>query len=387
MLENMVTMLALLLAIFSLVSENPIYNRSAAFTSKDLSIKNNISSSASELFSKSMIKNIAGSKTMLTYYLNSTSIGDNKTRPVNNINSTPPPNSAAKIPLSATGLFHIKNDIGETVAKVSELKTVEISYYDDTYYLLIDGKLISTSSDGFTADASDSAAIILPSFTDLNWNATVNLNQFRGTIDIKYSKKSKKLWAINELSLEDYLKGVSEAKADAPGEHLKVMAIVERSYAWHHIKNGGKHEGEPFILKNSRGGNGDDQIYQGYLAEQRLPTIVSAVKATKGSVVTYHGDPVITPYSSNPSGRTLTPLEAGWGSLSWPWVTSVPDPDTAGMVKNGHGVGLSGVGSLKRAERGERHENILGYYFPGTEIGQVPSKNTMMRVAIYGVQE
>ncbi len=384
--EALVAMLALLLACLSLISENPIFNRSAAFTPIDFSINKNVTESASQLFSKGTIKKITESKTMLTYYLSAVSADDNIKLSVNNPPTTAPPNEAAKISVGATGPFQIKNETEETIAKVSGSNTVDISYYENTYFLLIDAKLISTSSDGFIVDAGSDNAIILPSYTDLNWNKTVNLNQFRGVIDIKYSKKSKKLWAVNELSLEDYLRGVSEAKADAPSEHLKVMAIVERSYAWHHIKNGGKHEGEPFILKNSRGGNGDDQIYQGYLAELRLPTIVSAAVATRGSVVTYLGDPVITPYSSNPGGRTLSPQEAGWGNLNWPWVKSVPDPDTAGMVKNGHGVGLSGVGSLKRAERGEKNENILGYYFPGTSIGQVPSDSVMMRVAIYGVE-
>ncbi len=57
------------------------------------------------------------------------------------------------------------------------------------------------------------------------------------------------------------------------------------------------------------------------------------------------------------------------------------------MIKNGHGVGLSGIGSLKRAERGDTFENILRYYFPGTSIGNVKSDTVMMRVAIYWVEE
>ncbi len=248
-LEYLVTVIALLLAIYGAVSENPIYDRSAAFTSMDASIDNKLTGPASELFSKSSIKKIAVRKTMLTYYLDLNDVGDSKAMPVNNVKTTPPPDNAAKIPISATGAIRITNETGQTIAKVNGSSEIIISYYDSTYYLSVDGKLISTSATGFTAKAEENTAIILSSYTDLNWNKTVNLNQFRGAIDVKYSKKSKRLWAINELSVENYLKGVSEAKADAPSEHLKVMAIVERSYAWHHIKNGGKHKDEPFILK------------------------------------------------------------------------------------------------------------------------------------------
>ena len=94
---------------------------------------------------------------------------------------------------------------------------------------------------------------------------------------------------------------------------------------------------------------------------------------------------VITPYSSNPGGRTRTPKEAGW-NYDWPWVQSVPDPDTVGMRRNGHGVGLSGYGSRKRAERGDTAAQILSYYFPGTAIGVVPTAGATIRIAIYAAK-
>ncbi len=87
-LEYLVTVIALLLAIYGAVSENPIYDRSAAFTSMDASIDNKLTGPASELFSKSSIKKIAVSKTMLTYYLDLNNVGDSKTMPVNNVKTT-----------------------------------------------------------------------------------------------------------------------------------------------------------------------------------------------------------------------------------------------------------------------------------------------------------
>ncbi len=291
--------------------------------------------------------------------------------------------NTAFISISSDGPWKITDAQNHQLVKLSKDQVAKISYLNNKYLLITPSQSFYSSTYLQAVPIADSI-LNLPDYYDWNWNKTVNLNSFRGKIEVRYSTKSKVLWAINKLPLEDYLKGITEASPNDPEEHLKVMAIIERSYAWYHLQNGGKHPGEPFILKNSRNGNGDDQIYQGYLAEKRLPTLVAAVKATSGKVVTYNGQPVITPYSTSAGGRTLSPKEAGW-NFNWPWVKSLPDPDTAGMPRIGHGVGLSGVGSRKRAERGENYRQILSYYFPGTSIGSIPSDKKNINIAIYSV--
>lgn len=262
--------------------------------------------------------------------------------------------------------------------------SVSLKYSGGRYYALSAGKKIAESANPLRVMPGSGEALALPGYTDLNWNKSVNLNRFRGSLELVLSAKTGKLCVVNELNVEDYIAGVSEASADAPTEHLKVMADISRSYAWWHLVRGGRHTGEPFHLKNSRGGNGDDQIYQGYLAETRLPRYAAAARATAGEVVTFNGQPVITPYSTRANGRTRSPAEALW-KVDWPWVVSVPDPDTAGMSRLGHGVGLSGYGSRKRAERGNSHQEILKYYFPGTGLGFVDSSKAMIRVSIYSL--
>lgn len=262
--------------------------------------------------------------------------------------------------------------------------SVSLKYSGGMYYALSAGKKIAESAKPLRVMPGSGESLALLGYTDLNWNKSVNLNRFRGSLELVLSAKTGKLWVVNQLSVEEYIAGVSEASADAPTEHLKVMADIARSYAWWHLERGGRHAGEPFHLKNSRAGNGDDQIYQGYLAETRLPRYASAARGTAGEVVTFNGQPVITPYSTRASGRTLSPSEAGW-KVDWPWVVSVPDPDTAGMSRLGHGVGLSGYGSRKRAERGSSHQDILKYYFPGTGLGSVDSSRATIRIAIYSL--
>lgn len=295
----------------------------------------------------------------------------------------PPPN-AAKIPLSAAATIYAKSEDGLNVA-FSATEPATLYYAGQNYFLVIGGQTKAVTKKPITFTAGDNQPLYLPDYTDLNWDKTVNLNAFAGAITVVYSPKSRRLWAINELPLETYLQGITEAAPDSPPEHLKTMAIVARSYAYFHVKNGGRHLGEPFHLKNSRNGNGDDQVYQGYLAAVRLPQIAGAARQTKGQVVTYKGQPVITPYSAVAGGRTLSPQEAGW-NYNWPWVKSVPDPDTAGMPRSGHGVGLSALGAKKKAARGETAAQILKYYFPGTTIGVVNTDNLNVKVAIYGVE-
>ncbi len=293
------------------------------------------------------------------------------------------PHGAISLSVSASGAFAaVVPGAGRATFKKNQ--EAKVAFRDGTYYLIQDRQVTATSKSPikFSPSGPDSF-LSLPGYTDLNWNQTVNLNSFRGSIEIVRSEKSKTLWAVNELGLEDYLRGIAEASHDSPVEHLKVMAIVSRSYAVHHLSKGGRHAGEPFHMKNSQNGNGDDQVYRGYSAEQRLPRIAKAAADTKGTVVTYQGNPVITPYSTRASGRTRTPAEAGW-NYDWPWVKSVPDPDTQGMTRLGHGVGLSGYGSKKRAERGDSAAVILGYYFPGSSLGQVDTSSQIIRVSIYG---
>lgn len=289
--------------------------------------------------------------------------------------------AAAGADISGPGLKVVDYQSKETARTAG---SVSLKYSGGRYYALSGGKKLAESFKPLRVMPTSGEALASTDFSDQNWNKSVNLNWFRGSLELVRSAKTGKLWVVNELSVEDYVAGVSEASADAPTEHLKVISDIARSYAWWHLARGGRHAGEPFHLKNSRGGNGDDQIYQGYLAETRLPRYAASARETAGEVVTYNGQPVITPYSTRASGRTRSPAEALW-KVDWPWVVSVPDPDTAGMSRLGHGVGLSGYGSRKRAERGSSHQEILKYYFPGTELGSVDSSKATIRIAIYSL--
>ena len=205
------------------------------------------------------------------------------------------------------------------------------------------------------------------------WNPNLNDNKFRGIIEVKYSPVSEKLWVINELDLEDYLKGVAEAINDDPLEYLKAVAAASRSYATFHLQNGGKYPGEIFHLKNSS----SDQLYKGYGFESRAPNISKAVDATNGIVATYNNKVIRAVYSSGASTGTKSACSI-WGgefcAASYDYLKGgVKDPvgtvykyPSCGGVN--HCVGMSADGARKMAELGKTYEEILKRYYFGVKI-------------------
>ena len=121
---------------------------------------------------------------------------------------------------------------------------------------------------------------------------------------------------VNAVRLEAYLRGVvpRESPASWPAEALKAQALAARTYA----------------ITTSRSGNFDhyrdtrSQVYDGVAAED--PRTDAAIRATRGEVVTYDGDPVVTYFFSTSGGRTEDVENAFIGADPKPWLKSVDDP-------------------------------------------------------------
>ncbi|MBI4835699.1 MAG: SpoIID/LytB domain-containing protein [Candidatus Abawacabacteria bacterium] len=199
------------------------------------------------------------------------------------------------------------------------------------------------------------------------WNLNLNDNQYRGIMEWRII--SGKLTTINELPLEEYLQGLAEVSNSAPMEKQKVMAIIARSYASFYLIKDKKFPGLPYDLDDNPNVS---QKYLGYGYEKRSPAFVEAVHVTKGQVLKYQGEVVKTPYFSKSDGRTRSAEEV-WGWTHTPYLSSVPDPlcqNPEGKL-SGHGVGLSGCGAEEAAKRGYTAAQILQYYYPGTEMGEI----------------
>lgn len=193
------------------------------------------------------------------------------------------------------------------------------------------------------------------------WGNNVNYNEFRDTLEIRWAEKTGYTWLINELDMENYLKGMAEESDSSPKEFLKAMAVAERSYAYYYLKNPGKHIAGGFDLDADY-----DQVYRGYVREKISPNAVAAVDETWGTVVTYNGLPVDTPYFARSNGKTKS-AKIVWGADK-PWLQAVVTPYDKGMTQWGHGVGISARDALYRAKNGANWDDILKYYYTGIEL-------------------
>lgn len=195
-----------------------------------------------------------------------------------------------------------------------------------------------------------------------SWKPELNDNEYRGNLEVHYYEN--KLVVVNELDLETYLKGLAEISASDHYEKIKAVIVLARSYAKFYMTIGEKFPGAPYHLSDDPA---KSQYYIGYGFEKRNTTGVRAVTDTSGEVVTYNGKLIKTPYFSSDDGRTRSAQEV-WGWKDTPYLISVDDPGCKGQEMRGHGVGLSGCGSLYFAKQGKSYKEIIKYYFQGVEV-------------------
>ncbi|MCX8030052.1 MAG: SpoIID/LytB domain-containing protein [Thermodesulfovibrionales bacterium] len=107
------------------------------------------------------------------------------------------------------------------------------------------------------------------------------------------------LYVINELPLEDYLKGVVAAEVGSKWEEeaLKAQAVASRTYALYQKKNNNSSGPLYYHLTSSV----LHQVYRGELIPQQ---IINAVNATKGEILLYEGEPILAFYHSTSGGLT-----------------------------------------------------------------------------------
>jgi stage II sporulation protein D len=124
------------------------------------------------------------------------------------------------------------------------------------------------------------------------------------------------LRVVNEVMLDNYIAGVTEAEAGAKcsPEFYKVQAILARTFALAHIN---KHVAEGYSLC--------DQVHcQAYYGKPRDPNVTAAVEATRGKVVVDDNlNLIVAAFHSNSGGQTAN-SEDVWGS-STSYLRSVLD--------------------------------------------------------------
>lgn len=118
---------------------------------------------------------------------------------------------------------------------------------------------------------------------------------------IEVWKGEKGLYIVNEIPLEEYIKGVVAAEVGNNWEFeaLKAQAVVARTYAVYQKNHNGK---KPYHITAS-------VLDQAYKTGNIREDVVKAVNETRGEILTYEGEPIIAFYHSTSGGMTEDPAE------------------------------------------------------------------------------
>jgi len=146
-----------------------------------------------------------------------------------------------------------------------------------------------------------------------------DVGAYRGAIEVGPSGGG--LAVINDVGLQDYVKGIAEVPSSWPAEALKAQAIAARTFA---LNAKASPSPSPWRADGADICNTDScQVYAG-LAKELGPeggAWAAAVDETNGQVLLSNGRPIFAQYSDSNGGRSV----AG----SQPYLQAIDDPDDA----------------------------------------------------------
>lgn len=190
---------------------------------------------------------------------------------------------------------------------------------------------------------------------------------YRGTLEYRYSPKSKIPFLINELPLEDYMKGIAETDNNSAEGYIKAVLVAARSYAYKNISLDPPTDKRLFDVYATT----QDQLYLGYTSEIKMPRVAQFVQDTAGEMVTYKNNVVTTPYFSRTNGATKD-WKNSKGINDRPWLVSVECEYDKGKKKAGHGIGMSTYDALMRSTKdGWGYVQLLEYYYSDTQVEKI----------------
>ncbi len=140
---------------------------------------------------------------------------------------------------------------------------------------------------------------------------------FRGAIEL--TRSGTGISVVNHVSLDDYLRGISEVPVSWPLEAQKAQAIAARTYALYelgrNVNASYKAAGADICATDAC------QVYAGLTKERRAGSEAwsAAVEQTRGQVLIFNGAPIAAKYSSSNGGQTV--------SGGQPYLRATDDPD------------------------------------------------------------
>jgi SpoIID/LytB domain protein len=157
------------------------------------------------------------------------------------------------------------------------------------------------------------------------------VGEYRGILEIR--RAGGGVGAVNEVALDDYLKGISEVPSSWPPEVLRAQAIAARTYLLWTLGNSAS--GAAAAVGAQICATESCQVYSG-VAKERAPNgdkWAAAVRDTSGLALLSGGAPILAKYSACNGGRSV--------SGGKPYLKVVDDPDDAKCPLSRWGLAVS----------------------------------------------
>ncbi len=208
------------------------------------------------------------------------------------------------------------------------------------------------------------------------------VGEYRGLLEIR--RTAGGVGAVNEVSLDDYLKGISEVPSGWPVEVLRAQAIAARTYLLWTLGNG--RAGEAAALGAEICATESCQVYSG-VAKERGPhgdQWAAAVRDTAGLALLSGGSPILAKYSACNGGRSV--------SGGKPYLKAVDDPDDARCPLHRWGLTVSyddigralAVPGTVKAVRAPGGDVVVDWSGDGGQGGRITVPRTAFRAKVGG---
>jgi len=213
----------------------------------------------------------------------------------------------------------------------------------------------------------------------VNGPIRVNGKNYRGSVELR-RKQNGRILVINDLDIEDYLKGViaSEIPQKWEFEALKAQAVAARTYALYQKRSAGNRSYHMLATVSS-------QVYNGSSGE--ASNAVRAVLETRGIVLVYQGKVIPAFFHANCGGHTEDAAEL-WG-IDAPYLKGV-DCECQDIVVNGlweKRIGLPRIAGVMR-QLGYRLNEIsdigIGIITPAGRVKEVAVRSEGMTSLVPG---
>ncbi len=187
--------------------------------------------------------------------------------------------------ISASGPYYLTNAQGKKLLPTFKSNEVVYVYYRYGLYIVRTTHGKKTQSSSPIRFVPTSGSILM------KVNNMSKYNVFRGVLEVRYSTFSKLLWVIEEVYMQDYLKGVAEEPESYNYEAMKAGVVAFRSYAYANMYKDVFYSYEPFDISSSTSYQryaGRDNWYIGYTREThgtRPNKLARAVDATAGETI------------------------------------------------------------------------------------------------------